>query len=149
MGVSEEKLFGKDGRVRRHFGRTFLRNNLKRIRHFENRIMSFLVPYERRSSRNKSSTCRLSQDIRILRTYNRWHGKSKWLSQMAMNCCRLLLTGVLLLNPCNQHWIALAAAFALLLEASPFAEEVFSAFSKGTQRLHLWRSPPGVLRTNL
>jgi hypothetical protein len=66
---------------------------------------------------------------------------------MAMNCCRLLLTGVLLLNPCNYktfQQIALAAAFALLLEASPFAEEVFSAFSKGTQRLHLWRSPPGT-----
>jgi hypothetical protein len=63
-----------------------------------------------------------------------------------MSCCRLLLTGVLLLNPCNNtyHQIALAAAFALLLEASPFAEEVFSAFSKGTQRLHLWRSPPGT-----
>jgi len=42
---SEEKLFGKDGRAERHFGKPFfLRNNVKKIRHFETEIESFLGP---------------------------------------------------------------------------------------------------------
>jgi len=45
MGVSEEKLFGKDGRAKRHFGKLFFsRNNLKKIRHFETEIESFIGP---------------------------------------------------------------------------------------------------------